>query len=84
MNQGGQIGRIFANWVIAYFGQFFENDKSCPNLLTLSPWQKWRINFGKNEFGYILGDIFRNSSGNPAWTTCLQLDFFHMEARQTN
>jgi hypothetical protein len=24
-NQGGQIGRIFAHWVIVYIGQFFEN-----------------------------------------------------------
>jgi hypothetical protein len=29
--QDDQIGRIFAHWAIAYFGQFFENYRSNPN-----------------------------------------------------
>jgi hypothetical protein len=29
--QGDQIGRIFAFWVIVYYGQFCENDISSPN-----------------------------------------------------
>jgi hypothetical protein len=31
--QGDQIGRIFANWVIAYFGQFDEIYANSPTLL---------------------------------------------------
>jgi hypothetical protein len=31
--QGDQIGRIFANWVIVYFGQFYENYKSSTHIL---------------------------------------------------
>jgi hypothetical protein len=31
-NQVDQIGRIFANCAIVFFGQFFENDKSSPKL----------------------------------------------------
>jgi hypothetical protein len=31
LNQGDQIGRIFAFWVIVYFEQFFENYKNNPN-----------------------------------------------------
>jgi hypothetical protein len=67
--QGDQIGRIFAYWVIVYVGQFyakisqyvvkilenFFHGKS--NLLILA----------KSALGYILGDIFSNSSGHPAW-----------------
>jgi hypothetical protein len=29
LNQG-EIGRIFAHWAIAYFGQFLENNRSRP------------------------------------------------------
>jgi hypothetical protein len=29
--QCDQIGRIFAQWVIAYFGQFIENDRNSPH-----------------------------------------------------
>jgi hypothetical protein len=28
--QGDQIGRIFAEWAIVFFGQFFENYGSAP------------------------------------------------------
>jgi hypothetical protein len=36
--QGDQIGRIFAQWVIVYFGQFLENYRSSPNFgVTFSP-----------------------------------------------
>jgi hypothetical protein len=29
--QGDQIGRIFAHWVIIYFGQFIENYSNIPH-----------------------------------------------------
>jgi hypothetical protein len=29
--QGDRIGRIFAQWVIVYFGQFSENNRSRPH-----------------------------------------------------
>jgi hypothetical protein len=29
-NQGDQIGRIFAQWVIVFFGQFYKNYRSSP------------------------------------------------------
>jgi hypothetical protein len=31
--QGGQIGRIFAQWAIVYFGLFFENYIEQPTFL---------------------------------------------------
>jgi hypothetical protein len=31
VEQGDQIGRIFALWAIVFFGQFFENFISSPN-----------------------------------------------------
>jgi hypothetical protein len=27
-NQGDQIGRIFAHWVLVYFGQIFDNSNT--------------------------------------------------------
>jgi hypothetical protein len=40
LNQGDQIGRIFAYWVIVYFWQFFENFRSSHILGLLFPWYK--------------------------------------------
>jgi hypothetical protein len=36
VNQGDQIGRIFAHWAIVYFGQIFETLKSSPYFLATS------------------------------------------------
>jgi hypothetical protein len=63
-----------AHWVIAYlltfdsflktaevddiFGLLFLRIRSC-------------INFGKNGFGYILGDFFTNSSRHSGWLDTL-------------
>jgi hypothetical protein len=32
LDQGDQIGRIFAYWTIVFFGQFLENCKSSPQI----------------------------------------------------
>jgi hypothetical protein len=64
--QGDQIGRILAHWVIVYFWQFFEKYRSSPNILppffcSLSD----LIHFEKNVPGlhmYNLGDFFANTS----------------------
>jgi hypothetical protein len=37
-NQGDQMGRFFAYWVIINFGQFYQNEKNSHNFgLLLSP-----------------------------------------------
>jgi hypothetical protein len=58
-NQGEQIGRIFAYWVLAYFGQFRENYGNSPNLCaTLFYGKSGAQVLTKNALGYILGDFF--------------------------
>jgi hypothetical protein len=53
LNQGGQIGRIFAIWVIVYFGQFLHYfSKFLGNFF---PQKKLYINLYKNGLGFILG-----------------------------
>jgi hypothetical protein len=51
--QGDQIGRIFANWVIVYFGRFF-NCTSSPHFwatYVVLPWLKLCVNFVKKWLG---------------------------------
>jgi hypothetical protein len=36
IDQGEQIGRSFASWVIVFFGKLSENDKSVPKTLGYS------------------------------------------------
>jgi hypothetical protein len=70
--QCDQIGRIFAQWVIAYFGQFSENHRSSPYFCsTCMPHSmaKLCICFDKNVLGHILGDFFHK----PIWSPCPQL-----------
>jgi hypothetical protein len=69
--QGDQIGRIFAFWVIVYFGQFLENNKRSPNdWITFSHGKRYLSIVTKDGFGNILGNIFgaffTSSSGHPA------------------
>jgi hypothetical protein len=57
--QGDQIGRIFAQWVIVYFGQFYKDYRSNPNFwATLSLLIYYVIFFGKKWLGFGLGDFF--------------------------
>jgi hypothetical protein len=58
--QGDQIGRIFAQWVIVYFGCCFGD--ACHILRILFPPSSLCIIFDKNVLGYILDDFFTNSA----------------------
>jgi hypothetical protein len=59
LNQGDQIGRIFAFGAIVYFGQFLENV-----LATFSQEQSTVLIRAKNGQAYILGDFFPNASSH--------------------
>jgi hypothetical protein len=50
-SQGDQIWRIFASWVIVYFGQFCEVSETCTR-------KKWRIQFRKQWVGLHFGRFF--------------------------
>jgi hypothetical protein len=67
LDQGDQIGRLFAYWVIVYFGQCFENlQKYIAQIFgLLFPRYQLCFSFDQKRLGYILGDIFKNSSGHP-------------------
>jgi hypothetical protein len=65
MRQGDQIGRIFARWVIVYFGQFFFKLQKKPNCLILElARKKLCINFDKKwvglHFGQYLPKLIRS------------------------
>jgi hypothetical protein len=63
--KGDQIGRIFAHWVIVYFGHLFENYRTSTNF-----WGTFSLSWGyalilaKNVLGYVLGYFFKNASGH--------------------
>jgi hypothetical protein len=65
--QGDQIGRIFAYWVIVFFGQLFEKYRSrlifCA---TLSHEKSCALILAEKCVGYILGESFTNLSGHSA------------------
>jgi hypothetical protein len=64
--QGDQIGRIFAQWAIVYFGQWFEIYIISANFwATFLCDTSYVLILTKNGLGYILGDFFKNSSGHP-------------------
>jgi hypothetical protein len=69
--QGCQIVTIFAYRIIAFFGCFLMTEVA---KILPSPREKYIYlymysNFDKNRLGYILGDIFTNSSGHPGHKT---------------
>jgi hypothetical protein len=67
LRQGDQIGRIFAYLPIVYLGQGFENYRNSANFVaTFSGGKGFVLVFTKIVLGYILGDLFTNSSGHPA------------------
>jgi hypothetical protein len=56
--QGDQIGRIFAQWEIVHFGQFFENYKNRPRCCATFPLgTDYVLILTKTGFGYSLGDF---------------------------
>jgi hypothetical protein len=64
--QGGQIGRIFAYWAAVYCGQYFENCKRFDNFLPIYFLStSYVLIFTKHGLGYILGNIFKNTSDQP-------------------
>jgi hypothetical protein len=62
--QGDQIGRNSPKWVIVYYGQLLENNRSSPHYC--GTYVNARLIMTKNGLGNILGDFFTNSSGHPA------------------
>jgi hypothetical protein len=60
--------------VIVYFGQYFENYRSSPDLGLLFPWQKLCIHCYKNGLGYVLGDFSQTHPvallDSPSGTRC--------------
>jgi hypothetical protein len=65
-DQGDQIGRYFAHWAFVYFGQFFKNCISSPNLLLLFlPEKVIRLFKAPNGLGYILGDFLKRRIRSP-------------------
>jgi hypothetical protein len=65
VNQGDQIGRISAQWAIAYFGSFYQKLQKNPKFwASFSKYQC--INVDKKCFGLHFGRVFfTNSSGHP-------------------
>jgi hypothetical protein len=67
LDQGDQIGRIFAYWVTVDSGQFFENYRRRRNFkTTFFRGKSYALVCQKNVLGYILGDFSTKSSGHPA------------------
>jgi hypothetical protein len=64
--QGDQIGRIFAPWVIVYFGQFFENYRSSPHFWSTFSTVKVMNWYCQKWLGLHFGLVFYNSSDHPA------------------
>jgi hypothetical protein len=65
--QCDQLGRIFAQWGIVYFGQCFENYRSIANYLAIFfNGTSYVCNtLAKKLVGRHLGDFFTISSGHP-------------------
>jgi hypothetical protein len=68
--QGGQIGRIFACWVIVCFGQCFENGISSTKFwANFFHTVSYVLILAKNVLGYILGDFFYKIIWSPWFET---------------
>jgi hypothetical protein len=65
--QGAQIGRNFAYWVIVDFFEKYRNN--CRTSLhfwpTIFHGKSYVLILAEKGPGYILGDYFKNSSGHP-------------------
>jgi hypothetical protein len=76
MDQSGQIGRISAYWVIDTFGRFLkitETDKIF-GITFFTVKFTYVLILTKNRLGYILGDIFKNSSCHPGMDVCMYVN----------
>jgi hypothetical protein len=75
VRQGDQIGRIFVDWAIVYFGQFFEIYRTTPKFwATFFSDTSYLIICTENGFANILDNFLTNSSGHPA-TPVTNLEF---------
>jgi hypothetical protein len=74
-DRGDQIGRIFANWAILYFGQFFENHTSSPYFGILC--STVSSGYASILTKYVLGNFSTNSSGHPVSDRCCK--WVHLE-----
>jgi hypothetical protein len=76
VNQGDQIGPIFDQWVIVYFGQFYiyENDRSSPHFLFYIV--IFTVTFMHKFLQKCIGLHFPNSSGHPAVNAKARLRFY--------
>jgi hypothetical protein len=78
-NQGDQIGRFFRPLgdCFLFFGQFL-NDPSIANFRTaFFRGKSCVLILTTNGLGNLLGDIFTNSSGHPAWNWVSIVDVTH-------
>jgi hypothetical protein len=67
-NQGDQIGRIFADWVIGFmFGQIFESNRGNPLLRLFFPWLRICIEID----GKMVGQHFRRFKKTVIWSPWL-------------
>jgi hypothetical protein len=67
--QGDQIGRIFAQWAIAYFGQWFENYRSSAYFwATFFPQYQLSINFYKKIVWATFSALFQKL----IWSSCTE------------
>jgi hypothetical protein len=66
-NQGDQIGRTFAYWVLVLHWEVFWKSQRQPKFISyFFPREKLWNNFDKNEFGLILGEFFHKL----IWSHC--------------
>jgi hypothetical protein len=66
-DQGDQTGRIFGQWMVVYFGQWFENYRSSAHFwATFFHGTSSVLILKKKRLGYILAEFFTNSCGNNA------------------
>jgi hypothetical protein len=68
--QGGQIGRIFAIWLIVYFRQFFENCKKFLTFLgnVLSPRVRLCIDSSKRDWATFWAIFYEPIRGSMLWS----------------
>jgi hypothetical protein len=63
--QGDQIGRIFANWAIVYFGQLYENFRISPHFGPFFFSVKLYIDFDQKWVGLHFGRLFLKLIWSP-------------------
>jgi hypothetical protein len=76
-DQGDQIGRIFTDWAITYFCQFFKIYKSCQNVLGTFSTEKVIYQFlTKNVLGCNSCEFFYKLIWSPRFRSSQSGDLF--------